>query len=277
VGADTLQWWTSASGASNLPMPSYSGQEDSTLVQGLNPETTYSFVLRTFDEAGNVSGFSNVCVATTDPEVPAPTQNCTVPASAPSQFTATVDSEAVVLSWTSTSDPLARALHLWRATGTSGPLSLFHTVSAPSQTVYRDSSVQPGRTYRYRATWSDSCGDGPATASVTVSIPDAGSPGALASAGGAAAAIHAYPNPSTDAVHFLIHVVDPSGERVQLRLFDPSGRVIADIADGSFPSGNTVISWPRVTRNGARVAPGYYESIGTIGSANVRERLILLP
>ncbi|HYQ90277.1 MAG TPA: hypothetical protein VEU09_11710 [Candidatus Binatia bacterium] len=175
VGADTLQWWSLARGAPNLPRPSYSGQEDSTLVQGLNPETTYSFVLRTFDEAGNVSGFSNVCVATTDPAVPA------------------------------------------------------------------------------------------------------GSPGSLASAGGTAPAIHAYPNPSTDAVHFLIHVVDPSGERVQLRLFDPSGRVIADIADGSFPSGDTVISWPRVTRNGDRVAPGYYESIGTIGSANVRERLILLP
>jgi len=277
VGADTLQWWSSANGATNLPRPSYAGQEDSTVVQGLDPATTYYYVIRTFDEAGNGSGFSNVCVATTDPEVPPPTQNCAAPASAPSQFTAAVDSGTVALSWASTSDPLARALHLWRATGSSGPLTLLRTVTVPTQTGYRDTGVQPGRAYRYRATWSDSCGDGPVTASVSVSIPDAGSPVSASIAGAKAPAIHAYPNPSTDAVHFVIHVVDPSGERVQLRLFDPSGRVVADIADGSFPSGDTVISWPRMTRNGDRVAPGYYESIGTIGGSSVRERLILLP
>jgi hypothetical protein len=275
VGVDTLQWWSTASGATNLPRPSLSGLTDSTLVQGLDPATTYYFVLRTFDEAGNVSGFSNVCIATTDPEVPPPT--CTAPASAPSQFSATVDSNVVVLRWALSSDPLARVLHLWRAVGASGALSLFHTPASPSQTAYIDAGVQPGKTYRYRATWSDSCGDGPATASIIVSIPDAGSPGGAASVGGTAPAIHAYPNPSTDAVHFVIHVTDPSGGHVQIRLFDLSGRVIADIAEGSYPSGDTVISWPRVTRNGDRVAPGYYESMGTIGAAPVRERLILLP
>ncbi|HXF59948.1 MAG TPA: hypothetical protein VN539_08990, partial [Candidatus Saccharimonadales bacterium] len=97
------------------------------------------------------------------------------------------------------------------------------------------------------------------------------------SAPGADGGIHAYPNPAQDQVHFVIHVEDPAGDLVQIRLFDLSGRVIADIASGAYPSGDTVVSWPRVTRNGDRVAPGYYESIGTIGSASVRERIVLLP
>jgi len=270
VGADTLQWWSAASSAANVMRPSPSGQEDSTTVQGLASATTYYFVLRTYDEAGNVSGFSNVAAATTDP-------GCPVPGSMPSQFAAYVDSGAVLMTWLPATDPLAKALHIWRGAGASGPVSLFQTITDPAQTSYRDTSVQPGGTYRYRATWSGDCGDGPSTGYRTLSMSDNGSPSATASPASATVAIHAYPNPSTDAVHFLIHVADPSGEHVQLRLFDPSGRVIADIADGSFPSGDTVISWPRLTRNGDRVAPGYYESLGTIGSRTVRERLILLP
>src|SRR6185503_20531778 len=142
-------------------------------------------------------------------------------------------------------------------------------------TSYRDTSVRAGRSYRYRLTWASSCGDGPATSSRTVTMP--GSPPAAVVAPDPDGAIHAYPNPAQDQVHFVIHVEDPSGEQVQIRLFDLSGRVIADIANGAYPSGDTVISWPRKTRNGDRVAPGYYESIGTIGSASVRERVVLLP
>jgi hypothetical protein len=171
VGADTVAWWAAARTVPGMAWPSNAGQPDSATVSGLWPETTYSFVLRTFDDAGNGSPFSNVVVATTD----------------------------------------------------------------------------------------------------------AGSPPVSAVAPEPSGGIHAYPNPAQDQVHFVIHVEDPSGDLVQIRLFDLAGRVIADIASGSYPSGDTVISWPRMTRNGDRVAPGYYESIGTIGSASVRERIVLLP
>ncbi|HZI89791.1 MAG TPA: hypothetical protein VFD83_05000, partial [Candidatus Polarisedimenticolia bacterium] len=89
--------------------------------------------------------------------------------------------------------------------------------------------------------------------------------------------VHAYPNPAQDQVHFVIHVPDPAGDEVRLRLFDMTGKVVADLAQGSYPEGDTIISWPRVAWNGDRVAPGYYESIGTIGDLTVRERVVLLP
>ena len=237
------------------------------MVAGLSAETTYYFILRSADDAGNLSAFSNVAVVTTDSEIPAPQGSCAAPSSPPSQFSASEDSGTVVISWAPASDPLASAIHVWRGVGRTGPLSLVAAVSDPAQTVFRDASVRRGKTYRYRATWAAPCGDGPATAPEFVAIP----------AGAAETRIHAYPNPSRDAVRFVIHVPDPSGGNVKIRLFDLSGRVIADIADGPFPSGDTVISWPRVTRNGDRVAPGYYESIGSIGDSTVRERLILLP
>ena len=273
VSADTVAWWNNARIALGLPPPSPSGQEDSAIVTGLSPETTYSFVLRCFDEAGNQSGFSNVVVATTESEIPPPTPGCSVPSSVPSQFQAREDSGAVLLTWAPTTDPLATTLHLWRASGSSGALTLLASVNDPSRTEYRDVGSRAGKSYRYRATWSSSCGNGPATASESLTLSGSSTEPPLRDA----SKIHAYPNPSHDTVRFVIHVEGASDQWVQIRLFDPSGHVVADIADASFPSGDTVISWPRVTRLGDRVAPGYYESIGTVGPYSVRERLILLP
>ncbi len=275
VGADTLAWWNGASSTAGLPTPSQAGQTDSVTVTNLVPETTYYFILRSYDDGGNSSGYSNVASATTGAEFPGTQPGCEVPASPPAQFHAAVDSGDVVLSWAPSGDPLSTALHVWRASG-SGALSLLTTLTDLSLTGYRDTTVRPGRTYRYRATWADSCGDGPATSSVWVTIPTSSTtPSAATSA--PEPALHAYPNPSTDAVHFVVHVEGSSEQLVHIRLYDLTGRVIADIANGSFPAGDTVVSWPRISSRGDRVAPGYYESIGTVGFASVRERLILLP
>jgi flagellar hook assembly protein FlgD len=56
-----------------------------------------------------------------------------------------------------------------------------------------------------------------------------------------------------------------------------SGRWLATIADGSYPPGSSVVTWDRTGRNGQRLAPGYYEILGTIGSIRVRDRLVLVP
>ena len=277
VGADTLAWWNAASSATGLPAPSPAGQTDSATVTSLIPETTYYFILRSYDDGGNSSGYSNVASSTTGAEFPETQPGCEVPASPPTQFHAAVDSGDVVLSWTPSGDPLSTALHVWRASG-SNSLTLLTTLTDLSQTGYRDTTVRPGRTYRYRATWADSCGDGPATSSVWVNIP-ASSTTPSAATSDPEPALHAYPNPSTstDAVRFVIHVEGSSEQIVRIRLYDLTGRVIADIANGAFPAGDTVVSWPRISSRGDRVAPGYYESIGTVGLASVRERLILLP
>jgi len=165
VSGDTLAWWESATEARSLPHPSAPGLQDRARVTGLRPKTTYYFILRAYDAAGNGSDFSNVASTTT--------------------------------------------------------------------------------------------GDG-----VLMAGP---------------APVHAYPNPSHDVVRFLIHVDGSAAQPVRLRVFDMTGRVVGEIADGVFPPGDNEVTWSGRTIWGDRVAPGCYESIGNVGSANARESIILLP
>jgi hypothetical protein len=64
---------------------------------------------------------------------------------------------------------------------------------------------------------------------------------------------------------------------VRVRLYDLTGRWLADLADGTYAAGETLLPWNRQTRMGDPASPGYYEALGTIGSTRVRERLVLLP
>lgn len=137
--------------------------------------------------------------------------------------------------------------------------------------------LTPETTYFFVLRVYDEGGNASGFSNVASATTDSLSTGAGEAAPGEAGTLHAFPNPSRDAVQFVIHVDGADEQKVRIRLFDLSGRMVADIADGSFPSGDTVVSWPRVTSNGDRVAPGYYESIGWVGVSPVRERLILLP
>lgn len=56
-------WWATAARASNLPAPVASGTSQSTRVTpagGFPAGKTYYFVIRVLDDAGNLSGYSNV-------------------------------------------------------------------------------------------------------------------------------------------------------------------------------------------------------------------------
>jgi hypothetical protein len=89
--------------------------------------------------------------------------------------------------------------------------------------------------------------------------------------------LHAFPNPSHDVVRFVIHVGGSDAQPVHVRVFDMAGRVVGEVANGVFPPGDSQVTWSGRTIWGDRVAPGYYESIGTVGSSTARERIVLLP
>jgi hypothetical protein len=56
---DTETEWQAAAKAHNLPIPSPSGNKDSVMILGLVPGMAYYFVLRSYDEAYNISELSN--------------------------------------------------------------------------------------------------------------------------------------------------------------------------------------------------------------------------
>jgi flagellar hook assembly protein FlgD len=47
-------------------------------------------------------------------------------------------------------------------------------------------------------------------------------------------------------------------DRVQVRVFDVSGRLVRTLADRTFQAGNHSIEWDGTADNGARVARGVY-------------------
>ncbi|HEX7077290.1 MAG TPA: fibronectin type III domain-containing protein [Candidatus Eisenbacteria bacterium] len=262
---DTLSWWNAATKvpSGSLPVPSVSGSTDSTRVTGLTPGTTYYFVLRAVDDAGNWSGYSNVASAAT--------LFCDAPTTAPGSFSATSDTGRVDLSW-SGSDPKATSVHVYRGSG-SGSLSLLTTLGA-SATSYRDTAVQAGASYSYRVAWGSGCADGPSTSTESVVLPGTPAP---PGATPVSASLHAYPNPSSANVQFVVRIEATRDLDARIRLFDMSGHWIATIVDGSLSPGNHTINWPRTSREGHRVGPGYYEAVGTVGDTRVRERIVLLP
>ncbi len=267
VGADTTAWWNAVPASQRLtllPPLAPAGHPDSTHVTGLTPGTTYYFVIVGLDQAANQAGYSNVAVGAT--------QSCKAPATAPAGFQAAADSGQIVVTWSTTTDSLALALDLYRAPATGSSWSLLASLPV-SQTRYEDSNVQPGATYRYRAAWKGTSCDGPATGPATVTAP-ASTPTASASGAGR---IHAYPNPTSGTLQVVVDVNSTAAQPVHLRLFDLNGRWVATVADGAFPPGASTVAWNRTGRNGQRVAPGYYELLGTVGGARVRERLVLLP
>ncbi len=71
-GTDTLTWWSAATPVTGLSAPSAAGATDSARVRGLQPTTTYYFVLRVADEVPNWSAFSNVAVKTTSGDITPP-------------------------------------------------------------------------------------------------------------------------------------------------------------------------------------------------------------
>lgn len=272
---DTTSWWNgvpTGQRISKFGSLAPAGQPDSSLALGLTQGTTYYFVLVAMDEVANRSAYSNIAMGTT--------QSCGAPSLAPAGFAAAADTGEVRVTWAPASEPAALSLHLYRAVGSSGSFSLYQSLG-PSSSSYLDTSVQPGTTYRYRAAWAGpdiqgvSC-EGPSATAGPVTTP--GSPGGGGTVGTAAApTIHAYPNPSSGSVNVSIDVAGPRTQSVRLRLFDMAGRWIATIAEADYAPGPHVVSWSRTGRNGERVAPGYYEILGTIGGTRVRERLILVP
>lgn len=272
---DTAAWWSQRPPSQWISLAGAlapAGQTDSTRVAGLSQGTTYYFVLVALDEVGNRSAYSNVAVGTT--------QSCGAPTFAPASFSAVADTGEVLLAWEASSDPSAVSLHLYRAVGSSGAFAQIQTLP-PTSSSFLDTNVQPGTSYRYRAAWAgpDIQGvpcEGPSATAGPVTTP--GSPGGGGTAeAGSSPSIHAYPNPSSGSVNVSVVVTGSRTQSVRLRLFDMSGRWIATVAETDYAPGTHVVAWPRTGRNGERVAPGYYELLGTVGGTKVRERLILVP
>jgi hypothetical protein len=153
TGTDTLSWWNAATRATGLPAPGVSGTTDSLRVRGLQPATTYYFMIRAADEVPNWSGYSNLAVKATTGDAVAP--------AAISDLTVTgTTGTTMALRWTSTGDdgasgtatsydvrystsPITTSNWASATTVTGEPAPLV----AGTQQTFTITGLQPSRTY----------------------------------------------------------------------------------------------------------------------------------
>jgi hypothetical protein len=158
-------------------------------------------------------------------------------------------------------------------------------VPQPSQAGVLDSvlvtGLSAGTTYYFvlrvgdeALNWSSHSNTTSAQTTGTTEAPAGSSP---PSGGSGASDLRAYPNPASGTVRFELHVGGIDPRAVRIRMFDLNGHVVAEVADGIYPSGVSSITWNRRANAGQAVVPGYTEVIGTVGTFRVRERLLLLP
>lgn len=244
AASDTASWWGAATAVGPLPAPQSAGSRESYTIPGLTTGSTYYFVIRTSDEVPNVSGFSNVCVR----------QVVATPLATPSNFAARAVTGGVQLSWVEPGSGAGQGYHLYRRTGSSAPDTLLRT-SPLGETSWTDPGAVAGETYEYRiATYQGSTEGTPAVA--TIGVP-------LVAIAEGATVMEGYPNPAKGSVtlSFRAETKDGSPGHARIVVFDMGGHKIAQLLDGTVPSGDQSIQWLCRSDQGTAVAPGIYNVI----------------
>ena len=112
--------------------------------KGLQPATTYTYTVRAYDAAGNLSTASNSASASTVPDLLAPTPPLNLVANA-------VSSTQVDLSWTASTDNVGVAGYRVYRDGVE--------IATPTGTSYTDRSVAAGTAYTYTVRAYDAAGN----------------------------------------------------------------------------------------------------------------------
>jgi chitodextrinase len=120
---------------------------------GLAASTSYSYRVRATDAAGNLSGYSSVASAATNPA------GDMTPPSAPSNLqTSGIGATIVSLTWTASTDNVGvTGYKLERCQGVS--CSTFAQIGTPSTNAYTDSGLTASTSYSYRVRATDAAGN----------------------------------------------------------------------------------------------------------------------
>lgn len=156
VAIDASNWDdpTRVTRVTSVPTPGTAGDPESTLVEGLEPDRTYHFAIRSIDNRGNQSEIS-VGASVLTPALP----------EAPSALAvARISDTSLGLSWTDNADNES-GFAISRRRGTSGPFALLITIgpSTASEIEYTDTNLTERTRYDYQVRATNAVGLSAAT------------------------------------------------------------------------------------------------------------------
>jgi len=120
---------------------------------GLSADTTYTYRVRAYDNAGNNSGYSNTASATTPPEI--------IPPTVPANLTATaLTPNDIELNWSASTDSGGSGLAGYKIERCMGSSCTNFTQAGTSATTsYTDTGLSADATYTYRVRAYDNAGN----------------------------------------------------------------------------------------------------------------------
>jgi hypothetical protein len=133
---------------------------------------------------------------------------------------------------------------------------------APGRFAYEDRAVRAGNAYTYTAVILEP--DPQVLFTVTVEVPR------LAEA----VLHHGSPNPFSDRTALSFGI--PDAGRVELRIYDVRGALVASIADGVYPAGTTAVEWNGRDAGGALAPSGVYFARMSYKGRSLDRKLVLL-
>ena len=183
-------------------------------------------------------------------------------------FTASMSGSAIEVLWILTSDVATSSFHLSKASGRS---QVFEEIVDPNivrnelRFVYRDESIAPGKTYRYRVDILDEDGQGTLLLETRdIEIPSL-----------ALVLYQNNPNPFNPSTTIRFYL--PNEDAVTLDVYDTSGRRVARLIDNEKkPVGLHTVEWRGVDENGNDVSSGIYFYKLRSGKNAVSRKMVLL-
>jgi hypothetical protein len=179
-------------------------------------------------------------------------------------FDATQAGAGIQVHWTLASDESMESYTLFRREAPSGaPLTIASGRVAGKDGSFLDSSVLPGRTYRYELTVRTASGD------------EFRSPIASVSTAALALALHQnHPNPFNPQTTIAYDL--PAAARVRLLIVNVSGGLVRTLVDETQSAGSRSVVWNGRDDDGGAVSSGVYFYVLDAGKQRLTKKLVLL-
>jgi len=181
-----------------------------------------------------------------------------------SKLWASTSEKGIKISWSVSADELIEGFRIYRSFDDNiGELIINEELISSDRRSYIDCSAQVDESYTYTLGVVLTDGREVRSAGVEAECPSA-----------TAQLFQNTPNPFNPSTRIRFYI--PSSEKVQLRIFTPSGRLVKTLIDEVMPAGNNSVTWDGTNRAGSQSSSGLYLYRLRVGKNTLSKKMLLM-